>query len=182
LGLLFLLFSFKKVHDAFAQLRFHCRLPKSQCRSYLIPRNETIIASSGHVDLCQILCLKREFVPSLKLHGPDFLNCQVAIAFRQQGGGGLSLGFCRFLLSVYFYIRISDAPFKWIVFFVQLIGGVCLFCHLSETLNSGCFVRVALLAILQNLFLKNTRLLHSCLFTYVLLTIDRPIHYESINW
>jgi hypothetical protein len=31
-----------KVHDAFAQLRFHCRLPKSR-RSYLIPRNETIV-------------------------------------------------------------------------------------------------------------------------------------------
>lgn len=145
LGLLFLLFSFKKVHDAFAQLRFHCRLPKSR-RSYLIPRNETIIASGCHEDLCQILCLMREFVPSLNLHGPDFLNCQVTIAFRQQPSGGLSLGFCRFLLPVYFYITISDAPFKW---------------HLSQTLISGCFVCVALLAISQNLFLKNTRLLHN---------------------
>ena len=110
LDLLFLLFSFKKVHDAFAQLRFHCRLPKSQCRSYLILRDETIITSSGHVDLCQILCLKREFVPSLNLHGPDFLNCQVAIAFRQQGGGGLRPGLLQIhLICLFLYQNIRCA-------------------------------------------------------------------------
>ena len=57
LGLSFLLFSFKKVRDAAAQLHFHYRLPKL-CRPYLIPRNETIIASSCHVDLCPILVIK----------------------------------------------------------------------------------------------------------------------------
>jgi len=33
----------------------------------------------------------------------------------------------------YFYTRISHAPSKWIyLFFVQLIGGVYLFCNLSR--------------------------------------------------
>jgi hypothetical protein len=56
-GFFFLLFSSKKVRDAPAQLHFHYWLPKL-CRPYLIPRNETIIASSCHVDLCPILVIE----------------------------------------------------------------------------------------------------------------------------
>lgn len=171
LGLSFMLFSFKT--------KYTVPLPNfvftADCRNRVGPT----LFPETRLSLCVFMPN-----PVFNLHEPDFLNCQVTLAFRQQGGGGLSLRFCRFLLSVYFYIGISDAPFKWTIFFVQLIGGVCLFCHLSHTLILGCFVCVALLAIFQNLFLKNTRLLHNQLFVHIfaILTINRPVHCVSIKW
>jgi len=133
LGFFFLLFSSKKVRDAPAQLHFHYWLPKL-CRPYLIPRNETIIASSCHVDLCPILVIKGGNLCRPLTFMALISYCKSPLSLdSKRAEETWAMAFVDSSYLFFFYIRISHAPSKLIyLFFVQLIGGVCLFCNLSR--------------------------------------------------
>lgn len=83
----------------------------------------------------------------------------------------------------YFYIRVSHASSKWLYFFSSYSSLAAntystTFHDSQDTINSGCFVCVAPFAILQNLFLRNNRLLHDLLFVHIfaILTKVASIH------
>ncbi|KAL5214842.1 hypothetical protein ABZP36_003994 [Zizania latifolia] len=78
------------------------------------------------------LRLKREFVPCLNVHGPDFSNCPVAVtvAFGEQRAKTLALAFAD---SSYLL------PYMAVVTYKERIGGVWPICHLWRTQNSDCF-------------------------------------------
>jgi hypothetical protein len=113
--------------------------------------------------------------------------CQVTIVFgqlKQERGGDLSHGFCRFLLSVLFLYQSITRLIQMAVFFFSSYSSLAAntysttFHDSQDTINSGCFVCVAPFAILQNLFLRNNRLLHDLLFVHIfaILTKVASIH------
>jgi hypothetical protein len=63
-------------------------------------------------------------VPPLKTSWPKFQKSPLPL----EGKGRRPEPWLLQIRLTYLFIHISDAPFIWIIFFVHMICGVCLFC------------------------------------------------------